>query len=110
MYESPISIYEQISNDYVKQKDEYIYQAIVKVGVDVNKEELIKALAYDREQYSKGFADGFEQGVKEFAERLKENSVKITIGRNGKIEPKEYRITTEELDNLLNELVGEADE
>ena len=75
MYESPISIYEQIANDYVKQKDEYIYKAIVKVGVDVNKEELIKALAYDREQYSKGFADGFEDGAKTFAERVKSNLI-----------------------------------
>ena len=75
MYESPISVYKKLTHEIAKQKDEYICQAIVKVGVDVNKEELIKALAYDREQYSKGFADGFEEGVKTFAEKVKSNLI-----------------------------------
>ena len=33
-------------------------EAIRKVGVNVDKEELIKALQYDRNQYTKGYEDG----------------------------------------------------
>lgn len=35
-----------------------IMQAVMRVGVEVNKEELIRALAYDRGQYEKGYRDG----------------------------------------------------
>ena len=75
MYESPISVYENLTHDIAKQKEDYIYQAIVKVGVDVNKEELIKALNYDREQYRKGFEDGYKESAKQFAEKLKNEIV-----------------------------------
>lgn len=33
-------------------------KAIRKVGVNVDKSELIKALQYDRDQYAKGYEDG----------------------------------------------------
>ena len=60
MYESPIELFSV--TDYAKQVDEQIentvYKAVTKVGVNVNREELIKALAYDRNQYEKGYADG----------------------------------------------------
>lgn len=71
MYESPINVYEQISNiisDINNQKDNLVYEAVAKVGVDVDKNELIKALQYDRDQYSKGYYDGKAEGVREFAE------------------------------------------
>lgn len=67
MYESPIEL---ITNDIVssvaKQMDYNIYRAVLTTGVNVDKEELIKALKYDRDQYNKGFEDG----AKEFAEKL----------------------------------------
>lgn len=34
-----------------------IYKAVMKVGVNVDKGELLKALQYDRNQYQKGYAD-----------------------------------------------------
>ena len=61
MYESPIKLYEveaRIIEDIVKARDDYIL-AQVKMAVDVDKEELIKALSYDRQQYDKGYADGY---------------------------------------------------
>lgn len=60
MYESPIKLNEigtHISERITKAKDEYIF-AQVNMAVDVDKEELIKALSYDRNQYQKGYADG----------------------------------------------------
>ena len=43
----------------MEQEDEkMIMKAIREVGVNVDKEELIKALQYDRNQYTKGYEDG----------------------------------------------------
>ena len=61
MYESPIELFDVA--DYTQkvneETDNYIYEYIVKLGINVNKEELIKALQYDRAQYDKGYKDGY---------------------------------------------------
>ncbi len=44
-----------------------IYKAIKDMGIVIDKEELIKALRYDRGQYDKGYSDG----INEFAELTK---------------------------------------
>ena len=41
-----------------------IYKAVMNVGVNVDKEELIKALQYDRGQYQKGYKDRDDQIVR----------------------------------------------
>ena len=54
MYESPIEIiYSQIRT----QLEDDVLKAVKKYGINVNKEELIKALQYDRQQYEKGYED-----------------------------------------------------
>lgn len=53
-YKSPITMF--MSKLDMIYEDE-IYKAIQKVGVYVDKEELIKALNYDRHQYEMGYAD-----------------------------------------------------
>lgn len=55
MYETPIRI---IMADTEHVLEDEIYRAIQKYAVDVNKEELLKALQYDRDQYNKGYQDG----------------------------------------------------
>lgn len=67
MYESPVNV---VYNQMRTEVDNHIFKAIVNVGVDVNKEELIKALQYDRGQYDKGYKDGYEDGQAEFARKL----------------------------------------
>ena len=94
LYESPIEI---IQTQMQMQLDGEILKAVQGVGIDVNKEELLKALAYDREQYSKGYKDG----VKEFAERLKEQK-QTFIGDGYAYE----FIPSIEIDVLLAEKVG----
>ena len=59
MYSSPITLME----DIVRQKTTEVENGIVteiqiRYGVDVNKEELVKALQYDRNQYEAGYRDG----------------------------------------------------
>lgn len=54
MYKSPIEI---IYGQMQQQIDGEIFRAVQNLGVSVDKEELIKALAYDRNQYDAGYRD-----------------------------------------------------
>ena len=60
MYESPINkVVGEIQSQIIKQDDENIIYAVKQAaGYSVDKNELIKALKYDREQYEKGYRDG----------------------------------------------------
>lgn len=53
-YQSPIEV---IQTQMRNQIEGEIYKAVMNVGVNVDREELMKALAYDRNQYQKGYAD-----------------------------------------------------
>ena len=54
-YKSPIT---QICDEMRMYHEGECLKAVQRVGFDVNKEELAKALAYDRGQYEKGYEDG----------------------------------------------------
>jgi len=54
MYKSPIEI---IYSGLQTQLEGEVMRAVQSVDVNVDKDELIKALAYDRQQYEKGYAD-----------------------------------------------------
>lgn len=63
-YESPITVFvEQAVREIDDRQTEYAVQCVNKMGIDVNKKELIKALAYDRGQYWRGFQDGVRHGI-----------------------------------------------
>lgn len=58
-YESPITTYMTAENMRIQEAYENtIIEGVHKVGVSVDKDELVKALAYDRGQYEKGFEEG----------------------------------------------------
>lgn len=58
MYKSPIEIkWNDIVSDAVGKGDEYILRCVQQVGVNVDRDALIKALEYDRGQYEKGWND-----------------------------------------------------
>lgn len=61
MYESPIEI---ISKQVRTIQEENVYKAVLEVGVNVDKDELIKALKYDRDQYNRGYNDGFRDCIR----------------------------------------------
>ncbi len=78
-YESPIKvIQEQLT---LKMEDD-ILKAIQKYNIEVDKEELLKALAYDRDQYMKGYEEGrasafnVERIAEELIEALKKQTPK----------------------------------
>ena len=61
MYKSPIDIsFTNTLKDIVEQQDAYIVREVQRMGVTVDKEELLKALKYDREQYEKGYRDAMD--------------------------------------------------
>ena len=68
MYKSPIEIItSDMKVDMEKKQGDMIYRAVQEVNINVDRDELMNALKYDRGQYQKGYVDG----IKEFAERLK---------------------------------------
>jgi len=60
-YESPI---EMIYGQMRIESENAICKAVQNVGVNVDKEKLIRALQYDREQYQKGYKDRDEEIVR----------------------------------------------
>lgn len=58
-YESPIEIITSQMRISIEQAiSGEVVKAVQKVGINVDKAELLRALAYDRGQYDKGYADG----------------------------------------------------
>lgn len=62
MYENPIQeTVEKICTQISKQKEEHLMaQVECSIGYRVDREELLKALRYDRDQYEKGYKDALE--------------------------------------------------
>jgi hypothetical protein len=59
MYQSPFDLFmEKAGIAAAEFLDNEVFKAAFSVGVTVDKEELIRALQYDRGQYDKGFNDG----------------------------------------------------
>lgn len=72
-YESPITkIYGDIRNEIIRQDEENCTYAIEQtIGYRVDKDELIKALQYDRDQYDKGYKDGVKETFIAELEKIK---------------------------------------
>lgn len=70
-YESPITIVERITRSATEEMEDTITRTVsLQYGVTVNKEELKKALLYDRGQYDKGYEDALVE-VRERVEMAK---------------------------------------
>lgn len=72
-YESPITA---IATQLQMLYDEEVMKAIQRVGIEVNKEELIKALDYDRKQYQEGYRKGYDRGY----EQAKQDIANMFLG------------------------------
>lgn len=80
MYESPIKV---IQGELETQLEGEILKAVHRVGVTVDRDELIRALRYDREQYQKGFDDAREDAVVVTRCKDCEHLVNATVNGNG---------------------------
>lgn len=72
MYKSPVtSVFDDIKMEIVKHQEHDMYVAVQKYGINVDKEELIKALQYDREQYEKGYDDAVKHITDSIIKKLR---------------------------------------
>ena len=70
MYKSPITVdtgevkfdglMEKIEKEFADHIDDAIIRAVMETNVEVDREELIRAMRFDRCQYQKGYIDGYE--------------------------------------------------
>lgn len=60
MYESPITkLMSDISSQMIKEDEDHLMHEVTRaVGYEIDKDELLRALRYDREQYRRGYNDG----------------------------------------------------
>lgn len=83
MYKSPIQLVTDDINYAMRAKiDDTIYQAVLKCDVAVDKDELIKALTYDRQQYDKGYSDGYSRGKADALVALKQELIQWLNGED----------------------------
>lgn len=76
-YQSPIELF--MTDPFIEtlkdETDALIVRAVANAHVEVDKEELIKALQYDRDQYLKGYTDGVlaerDKPIKTNADRIR---------------------------------------
>ena len=70
MYESPfmLSLMEEVAKEVGEWIDDSTMKATVDAKITVDKDELVKALAYDRGQYDKGYCDGYQDGKRDALE------------------------------------------
>lgn len=68
MYKSPI----EIIHEQAQKIENGIFKVLHNMDINVDKNELMKALKYDRDQYNAGYADGLERGRQEMARKFVE--------------------------------------
>lgn len=79
MWESPIDVINkkliETGKAFALEFDNEIMKVVWEAGFNVNKEELAKALAYDRDQYNKGYDEGYNEGWSKGYEIAKEDVI-----------------------------------
>lgn len=79
-WNSPIKIIEnEIYDQWNMQMEDGILKAVYNVGIHVDREELLKALAYDRNQYNMGYMDGVKEVCDRIANRLMEEAFDMSL-------------------------------
>lgn len=78
MWESPVTeAVNEIVGQMEKDKEDAVMCSIKQsIGYEVDKEELIKALDYDRKQYEKGYKDAMQEREPEIKELKKQIEIR----------------------------------
>ena len=82
MYISPIEVFinqlnEQMNIDF----ENNCAKTCLQYGINVNPEELKKALAYDRNQYTQGFQEGYNKAISDITEVINTSNFIIQFKR-----------------------------
>lgn len=67
MYDSPIELF---TTEIQAKFENGIVESLQRFDIDVDRDELLRALKYDRDQYHKGFSDGRASGYAERDEEI----------------------------------------
>lgn len=91
MYESPIQLNfaKDLILNIVDAEEKHILECVQHMGVDIDKAELLKALAYDRDQYKKGYADGAKEALDALDSVTWYNDLAETVLKWRDLEPKD---------------------
>ena len=76
MYESPINI---IISKLCNKLESDCLKSVQRYGFDIDKEELAKALNYDRKQYEKGHTDGYNKAIDDLLEDANEMAIEVDV-------------------------------
>lgn len=98
MYKPPIAL---IMSKTKTSFEDMIYAHAQEIGIIVDKDELIKALQYDREQYEKGWEDGYNEKLREFAEEIK-------LAFYNEFDEIIPSIMSDKIDEIFKRMVGES--
>ena len=80
-YKSPINI---VSSALRNEVENNILKSIINIGIDIDKDEFVKALQYDRNQYEKGFSDATPKWIP-VSERLPNDDELVLITLTDKL-------------------------
>ena len=64
-YIPPITVYQTELQTAIENE---VMKSVKNIGIDINKEELIEALEYDRDQYAKGYEAGYKRAINDITE------------------------------------------
>ena len=98
MYESPINI---ITSKLCTQLESDCVKSVQSYGFDVDKEELAKALNYDRKQYEKGHTDGYNKAIDDFIRKCEMES---RVGSDEITHLSYYGLSMRELQRIAEQL------
>lgn len=72
MYRSPITVItDQLKRQVEAGCENAVVEAVHNIGVIADKEELLKALKYERNQYNLGYAEGYSKAIDVFSRQCK---------------------------------------
>ena len=104
MYEPPITlkIAKEMREELVRNAEEIILKEIVRLGVNVDREELILALQYDRKQYEKGYADAIASVLTEEDLIIIRDALLLASNDWGEPDCKKAEVLAEKLTDFYN--------
>ena len=80
MYQSPMIIKEladEITQDFDEKMMKYTMRVVRRYHIDCDEYELRRALMYDRNQYEKGYKEGYREAIEKVRAKLKEVDVEF---------------------------------
>ena len=97
MYESPIRL--DFVEPTVRQLDDCIMESVSSVGITVDRDELLKALQYDRDQYRVGYEEGYQAAKRELISAAKSELIAMALADDSLLHQSQAGLFTERADS-----------